>query len=260
MCHNDMEQIQREKNVGLLGSVVGGYFRWFFRKVKVAEKMTFILLSEDMCSYFRSFCSDRNIYRIQWIDHCYLRPSVDNGKLGKTVSTKLNIGIPGFLSENRGLPQLRLLLSMIVNDQITINAISRLSSQVSDRHFRALNQGNRLLPYNEYSKLAEQMDAMLLLYSVDSYRLTASGAVLDAIWNEKPIFALENYYFKYLFQKFGAMGQLFTDVESLAAYLNQISSEELKVYSRNLKSAKTQLLPSNIKLQLERVIAAQING
>jgi hypothetical protein len=42
-----------------------------------------------------------------------------------------------------------------------------------------------------------------MLYDTNGYKLTASGSILEAIWNEKPIIALSNEYFKYLFDKYG---------------------------------------------------------
>lgn len=254
MCHNDMEQIQKRKNVGLLGFVVGHFFRWIFRCVALSQRLTFILLSEDMCTYFREFVSHHNQNRIQWIDHCYIRPYVEKTNYTVSRGKKINLGIPGYLSSERGIPQLKILLSKIKNDKLVINSISVVAEEIKDSHFEVLNPSKKPLDFKEYNTLIQEMDAMLFLYPVGSYRLTASGAVLEAIWNEKPIFALENFYFRYLFRRFGAMGKLFPDESSMAGYLNGITIEEFNSFQENLRKAKKSLMPSSVKLQFQKVI------
>ena len=74
-----------------------------------------------------------------------------------------------------------------------------------------------------------EMDCYLFLYDVDSYKYTASGAILEAIWNEKPIFALNNYYFRYMFDKYGKLGYLANTVDELAQIVNSLNKSTLSL-------------------------------
>ena len=93
---------------------------------------------------------------------------------------------------------------------------------------------------------------LLFLYDKGSYKLTASGAILEAIWNQKPIIALHNYYFDYIFEKFGDLGFLCDSIDELVNKINEIAldREILTHFSENLKNAKEALLPQNVKKQL----------
>ena len=115
-----------------------------------------------------------------------------------------------------------------------------------------LNKNKELLPFEQYNAYVQSMDAMLLLYDTNSYKLTASGAVLEAIWNEKPIIALHNMYFDYLFEKFGRLGELFESEKDIAFYLNNCSQFD----KNGLKCAlaKQQLKPEFVKEKLKTII------
>lgn len=63
------------------------------------------------------------------------------------------------------------------------------------------------------------LDYILLLYPADTYRLIASGAVLDCIRFRKPVLALATEYFRYLFDKFGRFGYLADSVDELTELL-----------------------------------------
>jgi len=63
------------------------------------------------------------------------------------------------------------------------------------------------------------------LYPNSSYELIASGAVLDAINIKKPILALKNNYFNYLFDKFGAFGYLAESVQELILIIETIEKK-----------------------------------
>ena len=96
----------------------------------------------------------------------------------------------------------------------------------------------------------------MLLYNRESYKLTASGAILEAIWNLKPIFAIKNAYFEYLFNKFGNIGELFDDVENLSNYLNNLNDAFFARYRDSLVRARESLLPSGVKTQLHKAICS----
>ncbi len=255
ICHNEMEEID-EKHVSTnIGRFMHAYLHTFFCIMRIGRRFKFILLSERMAEYFKSFIPERNHHAIDWIDHSYIRAETENVKVDTSkLRQGLRIGIPGLISSSRGLGELQVVLARLNNPDVNIYSISVVNGSIISPRFVELNQTGKLLPAAEYASYASKMDALILLYKLGSYRLTASGAILEAIWNEKPVFAIENEYFKYLFDKFGALGKLFRSAEDLSDYLNTLDVASLKDYSGNLKKAKHALHPMQIKEQMLRVI------
>lgn len=65
----------------------------------------------------------------------------------------------------------------------------------------------------EYDRAISELDAVLFFFPADTYQLTASGSLFDAIRHNKPIIALQNPYFSYIQSL--VPGDAFTLVQSL---------------------------------------------
>lgn len=254
MCHNEMELIDKKTASSICTKFISAYFRFIFRHIKLNQIFHFILLSDSMVEYFRGFISTKNRSRIYSIDHAYIRPENPFSSDDLITDSRLKVGIPGAISEGRGLPELKKLLKILDKD-ICIYALSTCSGEIESNQFVKLNDGKGLLPFEKYNAYVQSMDVMLLLYQLDSYKLTASGAILEAIWNEKPIYGLKNKYFSYLFQKFGDMGYLASSIEDLSQALKTHKDEEkLKTLLHNIHNAKLRLMPNKVKEQLKEII------
>ena len=256
MCHSELEYINRDAAKSTTQIIIHHFFKILFTKYKIDQRFTFILLSESMANNFKSCISDKNANRIKWIDHCYIRPK--NSICFNENITKfkgIRIGIPGAITPSRGLGLLERILAKRSLKKYTIFSLSFMTEKIKDNNLVVLNNTNRLVPFEEYNSNVQQMDFLLFLYPLDSYYLTASGAILEAIWNEKPVLALRNHYFDYMFRKFGSLGYLFNDEEELLSFLDSVEeiyliSEEIK---ENLRKAKISLLPSNVCSQLKSI-------
>lgn len=255
VCHNEMENIDKKYVRTNINKFMYAYLHTFFCKMRIGKRFKFILLSERMAKYFRSFIPERNHHAITWMDHPYIRSEIEGGKVNLTVLRDgVKVGIPGYISPSRGLNELKAVLGVLENPNVNIYSISVVSEHIDSPHFIMLNNMGKLLPFAEYVSCVKKMDALILLYQHGSYRLTASGAILEAIWNKKPIFAIENEYFSYLFEKFGALGKLFRSAEELGEYLNTLDIEQTKEYGDNLRKAKQSLHPMQVKERLLEII------
>lgn len=252
LCHNDMELINPSKANSATTKILSKYFCFVFNKIVLDKIFHFILLSPKMVDYFNQFISSKNIRCIFSIDHSYIRPLIKNRENFAIVDSRIKIGIPGAISPERGLGTLKRILNSLTNGNVCIYALSSCTEQIDNVHFVMLNNNNKLLPFEQYNSYVQSMDAMLLLYDKNSYKLTASGAVLEAIWNEKPIIAMHNMYFDYLFQKFGKLGVLCNNVNELVENITNFDSVEDWV--NTCKLAKRQLTPEVVKYQLKRII------
>ena len=253
ICHNEMEMIDKEFKYNLSLFPIVSFLRLSFKYVRLSNRMNFIVLSEDMATYLKTIVCKRNADRIKWIDHCYIRPSV---KILKKIETYdgIKIGIPGAITNKRGLPNLKQLLPMVSQKNVRVYAISMIAEDLKNKNLVILNKERALLPFDVYSSYVNQMDVLLFLYDVNSYKLTASGAILEAIWQGKPVIALSNYYFKYIFDKFGDIGILADDIETLSRKINSMSKSDFVEWHNNIARAKHYLHPSNTKHQLLEII------
>ena len=253
MCHAEMEFIENASKRGIFAHIFKWYLTFLFKVIKLNKRSKFILLSDDMADRFRSLIPQKNRDRIYGMDHCYIRPFAES-KLPSIDFKGVKIGVPGAVSPERGIKNLKKLIPMIDNTDVKVFSLSTLSEHIYSDFFEELNKTGKRMPFEQYSGYVKQMDAYLLMYDLGSYKMTASGALLEAIWNERPIFALRNVYFEYMFEKFGALGMLADSVEELANVINSLTNESMNVYKKNIIKAKELLLPHNVKKQLERII------
>lgn len=259
MCHSEMEGIDKKENTAFVNKLFfDPFLRISFRHMNIPSRFHFILLSSFMEKYFKSRISKKNAKNIFSIDHAYIRPFVDRPMTDESKSNELFVGIPAAINKGRGLNVLKEILKNNIADSVLIQSISFITEKINSPHFKSLNETGRLLPFEEYNRFVNKMDILLFLYDKGSYKLTASGAILEAIWNQKPIIALHNYYFDYIFEKFGNLGFLCDSIDELVDKINEIASDRkvLARFSDNLRKAKEALLPQNVKKQLEAIIGS----
>lgn len=253
MCHAEMEMICKDKSDSLSRRIGSRLYRYAFCRMRLKPNLNFILLSSAMASDFKGMISPHNRPRIHGMDHPYIRPEIiDNATDGHNPA--LRIGIPGAITPQRGLPQIKELLLSFPDNGTRLYGISHCSENIDSPYFIPLNTSGRLTPYEEYGRNIASMDILLLLYKPGSYRFTASGAALEAIWQQKPIIALRNEYIEYLFRKFGPMGFICNDIHEMTSIISNLTREQLSAFSDNLTSARTALLPTNITSQLRNII------
>ena len=98
-----------------------------------------------------------------------------------------------------------------------------------------------MLTQNTYQILV-QIDYALFTYKLNSYKYTASGALIDAINFEKPIIALSNDYVKSYFDIYGNIGYLCNSYEELKNKIITITKnfpkEEYEIQVKNIQNIK----------------------
>jgi hypothetical protein len=86
--------------------------------------------------------------------------------------------------------------------------------------------GDSPLPPDEFNTHIDTMHYCIFFYPPNSYRLTASGAIFDALTHLKPVIALRNSYFEYIFNKIGDIGYLCETVDEMAEIIKKISMKK----------------------------------
>lgn len=262
LLHGEMEVIDPAKATTTGKRISSSFFRWVFGSTRLSSRMQFIVLSKSMRDYFCSMISPVNHANIHWMDHGYIRPA--NPLVGKVSlpagePAVLKVGLPSILNADHGLELVRQLLTSLTDSSpLKFYGISRVEGKIEDRHFLQLSPHDSYLPFDEYNAYVCEMDVLLFPYKPDSYRMAASGAALEAIWNGKPIVAMQTPYFSYLFERFGQMGILCNDEEELLTALlawPMLPTALTQQFIENIKNARESLSPAAIQQQLSHIVS-----
>lgn len=255
-CHSEMEGIiTNTKKGGFLHKILTRLSHNFFLngKIKISKDLYFSVLGDVLKENISNIIDLSKAVKFISMDHPYL---FHNEELTKDNSVMLSIGTVGAISKTKGLygfiefankikPSLRggMNISVVGTTHEDINLLKEAKIEF-------FSKDNELLSREELNHRINELDYMLFFYPKDSYRITASGAIMDAICYEKPIIALKNDYFEYLFNKYGCFGFLFEDIDSMVDKIEDISINNLKS-KINFKSLKEKFYPEVISIELE---------
>lgn len=158
-------------------------------------------------------------------------------KVGEHVRIERNdkpirFGTVGTMKESKGLKELLLLSDLLCDlsaqKRIELYNVGRVYANGIDLGNRIIWAGHEKgLPRDEFERLVGQLDYLLYLYPLGSYRFTASGAVLDAVKMRKPIISLHNDYFDYLLNG-TPIGYMKNSVEEVAQVIRDIVAGKLQ--------------------------------
>lgn len=154
--------------------------------------------------------------------------------------TPLIIGTIGVMKKEKGFKNLIELSNILKNEieekRLIIKSIGKV--EVENYHANRTIEwigGNDVLPREEFEKQIEQLDYILYLYPSNSYKLTASGAIMDAIKLQKPIISLKNDFFCELLKDY-PIGYLKCSIEELADVIKDLIYHQKNInFEQNFK-------------------------
>lgn len=220
-CHGELELLITNKSGGLLFKSLRYLVRSFFLKNKMVHKKLYFLVFGDIIKENLTKILDGTILeKFISIDHPYIFEKY----VLQNKREKFSIGSIGAFSKHKGGDLFVRLVSEVQNPQIVFSITGRIYydlNMLRKLHIEfPIYAGKRPLSNEEFNKRVGEQDYILFLYDKESYKLTASGAIMDAINFRKPVISLRNDYFDYLFRKYGAFGLLFDDIEEMAHFLS----------------------------------------
>ena len=117
---------------------------------------------------------------------------------------------------------------------------------------------NGFIEKDEFDELIKETTYACYPYPTNSYRLTASGAVLDAIRFLKPIIYIANDYFDSIFEGAGNIGYRCKNEAEFIRIIQELDNSdrtiEYKNQVENLKSLQQKFGKENIKKQLNKIL------
>jgi len=157
------------------------------------------------------------------IDHPYSEKKMRNTNHNYQ---KIKIACIGWGIQGKGIDDFNNLVSKYYNNNhnlIEFYYIGKLENDVIiDQRIILPFPGNKFVPKDEYEQMIAKMNCILFLFPVDSYKLTASGSLLEAVSFNLPIIALKNEYFNEVFEKSLLKGFLFDSVDEIYNFISSL--------------------------------------
>ncbi len=148
----------------------------------------------------------------------------------ETKHQKLIIGTVGIMTKQKGVDDLISIANNfkehIKKGDIEFRIIGTVANDIDRKQLSHIKytEGNERLSIADFQFGIKQLDYVLYLYPTNSYLLTASGAILDAVKYDKPIITYPNPYFEYLLK------------DSDAGYIINNTTEAIRLIDRLLKN------------------------
>ena len=227
LLHGNLEELKRKKRFYQLGYWIKPAFLY----KKKRKNMKFIVLGESIRNNvlkYIDFIKDDLIA----VPHPYSMYEVKDG-FKRNNNAKTVFGMIGSFSQAKR-SELIFKLEERIRD-LSIPNVEFLLVGADDQNgfpcntnVRILGEGNRKLSDAEYNSGIEMLDYVLFFWPNDSYLMTASGAVHDAIAHRKPIISIRTPYLTWIFENIGQIGYLCNDFDELVRVVTQISKGEMK--------------------------------
>lgn len=254
-CHGDLELLEKcpkqiWKPSFWYSKIFKVSFKYLLSKSNVSVLVLGTSIKDNIITIYPAV--EANIIAI---NHPYI---FSNVKAMQNHSNTLNIGALGYLNEQKGLSAFLQIANhfsrQIQDGKLILKSIGRRPNEVNTNDWPDIKWGGiSAMNRDEFEKEINTLDYILCLYPVDSYKFTASGALMDAFRFLKPVIGLRNNFYKSIpaQYKIGYIGDTLDEVFSfINSELSQKTdtqiwiSELLKVQDLYKISYNAQLLKS----------------
>ncbi|AZB10284.1 glycosyltransferase family 1 protein [Chryseobacterium sp. G0162] len=222
ITHGELEymiqDVPKNKPIFLYKSLLKHFF-----KNKISENIQILTLGKSIEDNLKQIFPV-NSKIIKSIEHPYFFDS--NAVSESSDSNIIRMGIVGTVGENKGMSDFiklsQHLESSIHQGVIEFHVIGKHNYNIENYPLlRFLAKPNTSIPTKEYNDAIQKLDFILFFYNENQYRLTASGAIFDAINHNKPIIALKNSYFNHVFS-YGKVGYLCENIEEMKDIIKDV--------------------------------------
>ncbi len=203
---------------------------------------------------------EKNLY---YIDHPYVSKYLQDSNCLSYNPRNIKIGTIGVGLESKGILQLNTICQYLIENNlhnISILHIGKTSGQIRsllNENVQLPFKTDSLIPENEYLREINKLDYILFLMPNDSYKLTASGSLLEAFSLGKPIIILENDFFKYILDKQTEvcgfckrnMSELLLQIKDLT----NITEYEYEEMRKNVYKCLEYFSPETVSKQLKHI-------
>jgi hypothetical protein len=252
-CHGEMEGIVTELKGGFLHRTLIWLCHKFFLNpnVKISEGLHFSIMGEMIKKNLSELISKDKISKFICVDHAYIFKK--NSLNTKKKFGLFSIGTVGVLNEAKGMSSFIEFVSKIdplYQKKLCVSVTGRIEGNTSVLKNLGIDfiEEEKIISRSDYNKRIENLDLLLFFYPNDSYKITASGAIMDAVFQQKSLLALNNDYFEYVFCKFGKFGCLVDNIDVMLDKLYELIDENERI-TYSFKNIQEKFTPQAISIQ-----------
>lgn len=233
-CHGELEYLCDDKgklnkiSAKGLSLIKDGYFSKF-------KFLHFTVLGDSILSNVNELVNTEMQNRFLSFMHSFVKNTDDIHPIDDIVNDpRIKLAIIGNADVSKGLNEFLSISQNADKSKFRFFSLGRADKVASIlkkygiEYISGSEQG--FVPKHIMCEYMKSMDAILFFYPFDSYKLTASGALFNAIEIEKPIFSYSNCYFEPFFKR-NQIGRLFTSTAEMAEFINSLDRNTLKEYS-----------------------------
>lgn len=237
-CHGELEHlVSRINATGPLTNIVGWLCRRFFlRERHIAAGLRFSVMGERILANLREILPSPIWEHFVTMDHPYFFADapVEHHHAGI-------LGTCGVMTPAKGLDDFVRFAGLCKG--VRLMHVGRVFGDLDRMRAAGIEvpSAECELSRKEYDQLVSEFDFILFFYPSNNYRITASGAIMDSLSLKKPIIALRNDYFEYVFEKFGEFGYLCDTVEDMVTHAKNVPAVDFDTIRK--KFSPEALLP-----------------
>lgn len=255
LCHNDLEHLLIPKfgRINLHWHLIN----YIFKRMSFAHNNKLLVLGKSIKKGLRDIMPPFTYKNTFCMVHPYYSKAFTSQDTEATTNL-IKIGVVGAIKEKdvSNLLKIDSILADLPN--VKMYSFSVYSCDWSlFQSIENMNKANRHLVREEYDAAIAGMDYLYFPYPSTSYRLSASGAVYEAILKYKPILSVSNPYFEWLFREFGEMGVLFRSAEDFRQAIEKLDNSIFlgQIKGNEVNCAKS-INPLQYYKQLENMVSS----
>lgn len=241
MCHGEMEYLRTGTRLNPLNNKS---LHWFQSKTFIpARNLFFCVAGQSILNNIHLIVAPQICPKFLSFEHTFISHKINT--TSQKESARIKIATVGTIREFKGLDNI-IKLGYALKDikNISLYALGRICCNT-----KALEDaGITFIPgadkeyvdkqiMNEY---IDSMDCIVFMYPTNNYKLTASGALFDAIDREKLVLSFHNEYFDGVFKRVN-IGKQFDNLEEMVTYISQLKRSDL--HDVNFEEAKKIISP-----------------
>lgn len=221
VCHGELELLAGRHPWWRASGWFARILRRMFGRVRLGRSLRFCVLGESILRNLRPYLSEANAPLFFAIDH----PGFFDEKPAESQPhDTLRVGTVGQLTPAKGLERLLGLSKRIPVPLTVVGRTCGFRDHARWPEVRfAAGAENGFIPRERFEQEAAALDYILFAYDPEGYRLTASGAILDALNLGKPVITLRNDYFDGVLRL--PVGYVVDDMEEMAALIRRLAAE-----------------------------------
>lgn len=241
MCHGEIEYLTNDVKLNFISEKMLRLFQ--SEKIKIAPTLYFCCLGESIKKNIIDIVGTPFKNKYLSFEHTWIFEEKQNC-ISNLQIKNTHIGLVGTIKQSKWLSEI-IKFRKLLPQSIQLSVIGKVCCDISILIDAGISfvpgSENDYIPRSKMNDAINKLDIIVFLYPYGSYKLTASGALFDAIDSERFILSLKNDYFSHLFEHRAKVGQLFDCIEDMVNYITNIASSS--IYQLDYGDIKAKLSP-----------------